>query len=81
MRTLVLQYTDELYEHLEVEVGLDRDDGVGVQRLQLALPSSINNAKPLVLAYLREHEVTADDSTRRCLKKRPKSKAMCASIF
>ena len=63
--TVVMEITEELYQVLEVEEGLD-SDGVGVLRMQLNAGN--DEDEPLVICHLREHEVTADDMTKRSKK-------------
>jgi hypothetical protein len=63
--TVVLEVAEELYQMLEITEGLD-SDGVGVLRMQISSPGE---KEPLVLAYLREHELTAMDMSRRSMKK------------
>ena len=60
-----MEITEELYQVLEVEEGLD-SDGVGVLRLQLNAGNEVD--EPLVICHLREHEVTAADMTKRSKK-------------
>lgn len=63
--TVVMEITEELYQVLEIEEGLD-SDGVGVLRMQLN--AGTNEDEPLVICHLREHEVTKEDMSRRSKK-------------
>ena len=63
---------DELYKYIDVREGLD-SDGVGVSVCALYMPPKDiegNDTMPLNLAYLREHETTAEEASRRSRQNR-----------
>ena len=63
---------DEIYKHIDVREGLD-SDGVGVSVCALYMPPKDiegNDTMPLNLAYLREHETTAEEASRRSRQNR-----------